>query len=151
MAWLKTLLKINWIDSWLSVNWSKVNCILKSQTLTFWSKSSVKDYNLSKHVKMWNFVHQEIKKSRFHFEKSKFLNLEIFLSVGNFMFFHNFEQNFPHDARWFNRNFQHESFISPWNIQLLFTQLLLKVLVSQVIILWIHAHELKITAKFCPS
>ena len=37
-------------------------------------------------------IHQEIKKSRIHFEKSKFLNLEIFLSVKNFLFFHNFEQ-----------------------------------------------------------
>ena len=32
-------------------------------------------------------VHQEIKNSRFHFEKSKFLNLEIFLSVENSCFF----------------------------------------------------------------
>ena len=32
-------------------------------------------------------VHEEIKKSRFHFEKSKFLNFEIFLSVGNSHFF----------------------------------------------------------------
>ena len=32
-------------------------------------------------------IHQEIKNSKFHFEKSKFLNLEIFLSVGNFLFF----------------------------------------------------------------
>ena len=31
---------------------SKVNCTLKSQTLTFWSKSSVKDHNSSKHVKI---------------------------------------------------------------------------------------------------
>ena len=36
------------IDSWFSVNWSKVKCTLKSQTLTFWSKSSVKDHNSSR-------------------------------------------------------------------------------------------------------
>ena len=45
-------------------------------------------------------IYQEIKNSRFHFEKLKFLNLEIFLS-GNFLFFHNFEQTFHHDARGF--------------------------------------------------
>ena len=44
-------------------------------------------------------IHQEIKNLRFHFEKLNFLNLEIFLSVENFLFFHNFEQNFHHDAR----------------------------------------------------
>ena len=42
-----------------AVNWSKVNCILKSQTLTFWSKSSSKDQNSSKHVKMWNLFVKE--------------------------------------------------------------------------------------------
>ena len=31
--------------------------------------------------------HQEIKNSRFYFKKSKFLNLEIFLSVGKFIIF----------------------------------------------------------------
>ena len=86
-------------------------------------------------------VHQEIKKSRFHFEKSKFLNLEIFLSVWNFMFFHNFEQNFHHDAIWFKRNSQHESCRSTWNLQLFFTQLLPKMLGSQVMNLWIGVHE----------
>ena len=39
-------------------------------------------------------VHQEIKNSRFHFEKSKFPNLETFLRVENFIFFHNFEPIF---------------------------------------------------------
>ena len=48
-----------------SVNWSKVNCVLKSQTLTFWSKSNAKDHNSSKHVKLWNFF---IKK-HFHDEQ----------------------------------------------------------------------------------
>ena len=36
------------------VNWSKFDCILKSQTLTFWSKSSVKIHFSSKHAKSWN-------------------------------------------------------------------------------------------------
>ena len=88
-------------------------------------------------------IHQEIKVLRFHFEKLKFLNFEIFLSVGNFLFFYNFEQNFHHDARWFKRNFQHESCSSPWNLKLCFTQLLPKVLESQVIILWTCGHETK--------
>ena len=44
-------------------------------------------------------IHQEIKNSRFHFEKSKFLNLENFLSVENFLFYNNFELFFHYDAR----------------------------------------------------
>ena len=59
----------------------------EKSNFTFWSKSCVKDHNSSKHVKILKPVHQEIKKSRFHFEKSKFLNLEIFRSVGKFIFF----------------------------------------------------------------
>ena len=43
-------------------------------------------------------IHKEIKKLRFHFENSNFSNLEIFLSVENFMFFHNIEPIFHYDA-----------------------------------------------------
>ena len=57
-----------------AVNWSKVNCILKSQTLTFWSKSSAKDHNSSKHVKMWNLF---IKKSKI---EDLVLEFEFFLT-----------------------------------------------------------------------
>ena len=84
---------------------------------------------------------QKVKISFWKVKISKLL--EIFLSVGNFMFFHNFEPNFHHDARGLKRNFQHESCISPWNLQLLFTQLFPKVLGSKVIILWICGHETK--------
>ena len=34
------------------VNWSKINCTLKSQTLTFWSKSSAKGHFSSRWVKI---------------------------------------------------------------------------------------------------
>ena len=142
MTWFKTLIKINWMIVDFQSTDQKSTVYWKSQTWTFWSNSSAKDHNSSKYVKIWNLF---IKKSRFHFEKSKFLNLEIFLSVENSCFFHNFRPNFHHDARWYKRNFQHESFIYPWNLQIFFTQLLLKMLLSQVIILWIHAHELKMT------
>ena len=37
-----------------SVNWSKFDCTLKSQTLTFWSKSSAKGNFSSRCVKTWN-------------------------------------------------------------------------------------------------
>ena len=76
MEWLKILLKINWIDSWFSVNWSKVNCTLKSQTLTFWSKASVKDHNSSKHVKIWNLFikNQKVKISFWKVKISKLRN-----------------------------------------------------------------------------
>ena len=137
------------IDSWFSVNWSKVNYTLKSQTLTFWSKSSVKDQFI-KTCQNMKRVHHEIKKSRFHFEKSMFSNLEIFLSVENFLLFHNFELIFHHDARWFKRNFQYESCRSPWDIKHLFTQLLLEILGSQVINSSSHGHETKHLVKFLP-
>ena len=124
--------------------------LIKSQLYTeksnidFLVKSSAKDHNSSKYVKMWNFF---IKKSRiedFCFGNLKFLNLEIFL-IENFLFFLNFEPNFHHDARWFKGNFQYESCRSQWNLQIFFTQFLIKILGSQDIILWVHDHELKIT------
>ena len=43
------------------VNWSIFDCILKSQTLTFWSKSNAKIHFSSRHVKLWNLF---IKKSK---------------------------------------------------------------------------------------
>ena len=45
--------------------------------------------------KNMKLIHQETKNSRFHFEKSKFLNLEIFLSVGNFFFLSQLWAKFP--------------------------------------------------------
>ena len=87
MTWLKTLLKINWLADEFSVNWSKVNCTLKSQILTFWSKSSVQDHNSSKYVKIWNLFIKKSKKSRLHFEKSKFLKLRNFSKCGEFHIF----------------------------------------------------------------
>ena len=147
MGWLKKFLKINWIDSWFSINWSKVNCTLKSQTLTFWQKSSVKDHNLSKNVKIWNLFIKKSKSQDFIL-KSQSFQTEIFLSVENFIFFHNFELMFHHDARWFKGNFQHESFRSPWDLKHFFTQLLLEILGSQVINPWRHDLETKHLVKF---
>ena len=59
---------LDWHMNFL-VNWSKVNCILKNQTLTFWSNLSTEDHNSSKHVKIWNLFikksrNKEIKKSK---------------------------------------------------------------------------------------
>ena len=45
-----------------SDNWSKFDCTLKSQTLTFWSKSSAKGHFSSRCVKTWNLF---IKKPNF--------------------------------------------------------------------------------------
>ena len=97
MAWLKKFLKISWLIVEFQSTDAKSIVHWKSQTLTFWSKSSFKDYNSSRHVKMWNLFIKKLKKFKFHFEKSKFLNLEFFLSVGNSHFFHNFEPNLHHD------------------------------------------------------
>ena len=49
----KTSIALDWQMNF-SVNWSKFDCTLKSQTLTFWSKSSAKSYFSSRHVKLWN-------------------------------------------------------------------------------------------------
>ena len=119
-----------------AINWSKVNCILKRQTLTFWSTSSTKDQNSSKHIKIGNLFikksrNQEIKISFWKVKISKLRNFSLSIF---FLFFHNFEQFFHYDARWFKGNFQHESCRSPWNLQLFFTQLLQKGLGSHVII-----------------
>ena len=128
----------------------KSQLYIKKSNFDFLVKIKCQRSQFIKTCKNMKLVHQEIKKSRFHFEKSKFLNLEIFLSVGNFMFFHNFEQIFHHDARWFKKNFQNESCRSPWNLQLCFTQPLPKVLRSQVIILRTCGHETKHLVNFLP-
>ena len=113
-------------------------------------------------VKLWLFGQNQVSKITIHqnmskyetcssrnqkvkisFEKSKFSNLEIFLSVENFMFYYNFEPIFHHDARWFKRNFQHESCRYPWDLKHFFKQLLLEMLGSQVINPWSHGHETK--------
>ena len=115
-----------------AVNWSKVNCILKSQTLTFWSNSSAKNHNSSNMSKYetYSSINQKVKIS---FGKVKISKLRNFSKCWKSMFFHNFVLIFHHDARWLWKNFQHESCRSPWYIKHLFIQLLLKVLISQVI------------------
>ena len=64
MAWFKTFLRINWliIENWSTIE--KVNCTLKSQTLTFWSKSNLKKSYFIKTCENIQVVHQEIKKSK---------------------------------------------------------------------------------------
>ena len=121
MAWLKTFLKINWlivyfqsIDEKSIVHWK----------VKLWLFGQNQVPRITIHQKM-KLVHQEIKKSRFHSDKWKFLNLEIFLSVGNFIYFHNFEPIFHHDARWLKGNFQHESSRYKWYIKHFRTQLLI--------------------------
>ena len=43
------------------VNWSNINCTLKSQTLTFWSKSSAKGHFSSRCFKTWNLFTKKLK------------------------------------------------------------------------------------------
>ena len=81
----QTLLKSNGLTDEFSVN-----CIVKSQTLTFLVKIKCQRSQFIKTCQNMKLIHQEIQNSRFHFEKLKFLN---------FLFFHNFKQNFHHDAR----------------------------------------------------
>ena len=96
-------------------------------------------------------VHQRIKDWRFDFEIWIFLNLENFLSIENFLFFLSFRPIFHHDTWWFKESSQHESCRPPWSLQLFFTHFSLKMLGSQDINLWIHAHELNNLVKFCPN
>ena len=60
------------------INWSIFDCILKSQTLTFWSKSSVKIHFSLKTCQIMKLVHQEIKNCKLGFEMKNFYNLEFF-------------------------------------------------------------------------
>ena len=126
------------IDSWFFSQLIKSQLYTKKLNFDFLVKIKCQRSQFIKTCQNMKLIHQEIKKSRFHFEKSKFLNLEIFLSVGNFMFFQNFEQIFHHDARWFKRNFQHESCRYPVYIQHFFSQFLLNMLGSQVVNSWSH-------------
>ena len=89
ISWLESFLRIKGLIVEIWMNWRKVNRYTKSQTLTFWSTLNFKDQNSSRHSRISNLVkkNQEIKKSRFHFEKSKFPRLRIFLSVENLLFF----------------------------------------------------------------
>ena len=74
--------------------------LMKSQMYTeksnfdFLIKIKLQRLQFIKTCQNMKIVHKEIKKSRFHFEKSKFLNLEIFLSVGNSHFFITLSQIF---------------------------------------------------------
>ena len=120
MEWIKIFLKINWLEDKFQSTDEKSIVYWKVKLWLFFIKIKFQRLQFIKTCQNVKLVHQEIKKPKFHFEKSKFLKLEFFLSVGNFMFFHNFKQNFHHDARWFKGNFQHESYISPWNLQLFF-------------------------------
>ena len=149
MTWFKTL-QVHWIDKWILQLIDQKLIVYEKSNFDFLVKFKCQRSQFIKACQNMKLIHQEIKNSKFHLEKLKFLNLEIFLSVGNFLFFHNFKKNFHHDARWFKRNFQHEICRSPLSLQLCFTQLLPKVLGSQVIILRIHGHETKHLVKFLP-
>ena len=141
MAWLKISLKINWLIVDFQSTDEQSNVHWKVKLWLFLVKIKCQISQFIKTCQKMKLVHQEIKKSRFHFEKSKFLNLEFFLSVGNSLFFHNFEPSFHLDATWFKGNFKHESCRSKWDLKYCFTQLILEMHGFQVMILWIHVHE----------
>ena len=149
MIWLKTLLKSNGLTDEFLVNWSKVNYILKSQTLTFWSNSNAKDHNSSKHVKIWNLFIKKSKSQDFILKSQSFLR-----KFSKCLKLHVFSQlwaKFPHDAIGFKENIWHEICSPPQNLQLWFTKFSQKMLGSQVMILWIRVHETFNLVKFCPS
>ena len=98
MTWLKTLLKSNGLTDEFFSQPIKSQLYTEKLNFDFLVKIKCQRSQFVKACQNMKLIHQEIKKSRFHFEKSKFLNLEFFLSFGNFMFFHNFEPNFHHDA-----------------------------------------------------
>ena len=89
MAWLNVS-QDQLIDSQNSVNKWKVNWYSEKSNFDFLVKTKCQRS-------------QFIKKSRFYFEKLKFPNLEIFLSVENFIFFTTLSQFFTSDTKIFNR------------------------------------------------
>ena len=142
ITWCKTL-QIHWIDKWNLQSTDQKSTVYWKVKLWLFGQNQVSRITIHQNLSKCETCSSRNRGLKILFWNLKFLNLEIFLSIENFLFFLNFEPNFNHDARWFKRNFQHESCRSPWNIQLFFTQFFLKMLGSQDIILWIHAHELK--------
>ena len=124
----QNIAQIQWIDKWIFNQLIKSQLYTEKSNFDFLVKIKCQRSQFIKLCQNIKLIHQEIKNSRFHFEKSKLLNLEIFLSVGNFIFFHNFEPIFHHDARWFNRNFQNESYRYQWDLKQCIAELFLEML-----------------------
>ena len=113
-------------------------------------------------VKLWLFGQNQVSKITIHQGKSKYetsssrnqkfkisfwkvkvFKLRNFSMCWKLHIFHNFKPIFHHDARWFKRNFQHESCRSQWDIKHCFTQHLLEILGFHVINPWNHVHKTK--------
>ena len=86
MTSLKTSLKFNWLTVEFQLTDEKSTIHWKVKLWLF-GQNQVSKVTFHQKCQNMKLIHQEIKKSRFHFENSKFSNLEIFLSVGNFIFF----------------------------------------------------------------
>ena len=144
MTWFKTL-QIHWIDRWIFQSTDQKSTVHWKVKLWLFGQNQVPKIIIHQNMSKYETCSSRNQKFMISFWKVKFSKLRNFSKCWKFHVFHNFEPNLHHDSRWFKRNFQQESCRSPWNIQLFFTKLLLKVLGSQVIILWVHAHELKKT------
>ena len=105
------------IDSWFSVNWSKVNWYTEKSNFDFLVKIKCQRSQFIKTCQNMKLINQEIKKSRFHFEKLKCYNRN-FSKCLKLHVFHNFKPIFHHDTRGFRRNFQQEICRSHVNLQL---------------------------------
>ena len=135
MAWPKTLLKINWMDSKFSINWSKSQLYTEKSNFDFLVKIQCQRSQFIKTCQKYETYSSRNQKFKISFWNVKVLELRNFSKCLKLhVFFHNFKPIFHHDARGFRRNFQHESWRSPWYLKNFFTQLLLKILESQVII-----------------
>ena len=149
MTWFKTL-QVHWIDRWILQSTDQKSTVYWKVKLWLFGQIQVPKIIIHQNMSKYETYSSRNKKVKISFWKVKISKLRNFSKCWKFHF-HNFEQNFHHDARWFKRNFQHESCRSPWNIQLFFTHIIPKVFGYQVIILWICGHETKHLVKFCPN
>ena len=130
MTWFKIL-----HDRWILQSTDQKSTVYWKVKLWLFGQIRVPNVTIHQNMSKYETYSSRNQKVNISFWKVKISKLRKFSKCWKFMFFHNFESNFHHDARWFKRNFQHECCISPWNLQPFFMQLLPKVLGSQVIIL----------------
>ena len=93
MTWFKTL-QVHWIDIWNLQSNSQKSTVYWKVKLWLFGQIQVPKIIIHQKCQNMKLIHQEIKNSWFNFEKSKFLNLEIFLSVENSCFFMTLSQIF---------------------------------------------------------
>ena len=116
MTWFKTL-QVHWIENWIFMSTDQTSNLSWKVTLWIFGKLHMQKITIHQNMSKYETYSTRNQKVKISFWKVKNSKLRIFSKCWKFMFFHNFEPNFHHDARWFKGNFQHESCIYQWDLK----------------------------------